>query len=78
MTGLPSVKYLYPGNVYSPKSELPDFSDQTFRYINLEVNASELMDAIGAELEPKNLTRSLMRTMFLPARKVNGCELDDT
>ena len=78
MTGLPSAKYLYPGNVYSPKSELPDFSDQTFRYINLEVNASELMDAIGAEFEPEELNAIFDANYVLTGKKGKWSTLDDT
>ncbi len=50
VTGLPTVKYTYPGHVFSPDSDLPDFSDQDFRYISTSGTASEIMDMIGSEM----------------------------
>lgn len=77
MTGLPTVKYLYPGNVYTPPSELPDYDDQTFRYISTNVNASELMDRIGAELDPEELAVIFDTQYELTGKKGKWSELDD-
>lgn len=50
ITGLPSVKYIFPGNVFTPDSNLPDYSDTDFRFIKQELTATELMDQLGDEI----------------------------
>ena len=37
MTGLPDLEYVWPGDIFTPRSDLPDFSDRPceFKYMNI-------------------------------------------
>lgn len=50
LTWLPAISYEYPGRVFTPKSELPDFSDNSHRYIKMSVTPIELFDLFGDEI----------------------------
>ena len=50
MTGLPDLEYLYPGDVETPESRLPDKSDNTHRIINKMITVMELFNYFGDEI----------------------------
>ena len=50
MTWLPTISYEYPGRVYTPPSELPDYSDNSHRYVKMRVTPIELFDMFGDEI----------------------------
>lgn len=49
-TGLPDLKYLFPGDVEVPISRLPDYGDNTHRIINLQMTPHELFNEFGDEI----------------------------
>jgi len=63
LTGLPDVRYVFPGNVWCPPSDLPDKKDNAFRFIKDEYNASEIMDLLGEEMTEELLTK-IFETYF--------------
>lgn len=63
ITGLPDVKYLYPGDVFTVDSDLPDHSDVPFIYIKQLFTAEEIVNEIGNEFEPEELER-IFQTYF--------------
>lgn len=50
LTGLPDVEYEYPGDVLTPYSNLPDFSDNTHRIICRRITPLQLFDYFGTEI----------------------------
>lgn len=50
LTGLPDVEYEYPGDVLTPYSNLPDFSDNTHRIICSRITPLQLFDYFGTEI----------------------------
>lgn len=50
ITQLPDFEYQYPGDVDTPWSELPDYSDNTHRIINKSVTVWELFNLFGDEI----------------------------
>lgn len=50
ITGLPDIEYQYPGDVETPWSELPDYSDNTHRIINKAPTVLELFNMFGDEI----------------------------
>jgi hypothetical protein len=50
LTGLPDIRYEYPGEIFTPFSQLPDFSDNTHRYQRLSVTPMDLFDMFGSEI----------------------------
>jgi hypothetical protein len=60
ITDMPDYDYVFPGHVYSPDSELPDFSDQPFRYIKKYHNVEQILNAVGKE----NITEEVIVEIF--------------
>ncbi len=50
MSSLPSVEYIYPGDMYTPKSKLPDHSDNTHRIINRQMTVMDMFNYFGDEI----------------------------
>lgn len=50
MTELPDMEYEYPGNVYAPYSQLPDYSDNPQRFIEKRITVMELFNYFGNEI----------------------------
>lgn len=50
MTGLPDFKYVYPGNIYAPESDLPDFSDNSERFIPERITVMEFFNLFANEI----------------------------
>lgn len=50
MTGLPDIEYEYPDNFLVPHSDLPDFSDNPYRFKEKSVSAMELFNLFGDEI----------------------------
>ncbi len=50
LTGLPDINYVYPGDIFAPYSELPDYSDNTHRIRNKRLTPLELFDLFGDEI----------------------------
>lgn len=50
MSGLPSIEYVYPGDVYTPKSRLPDFSDNTHRIQDKSVTVMDMFNYFSDEI----------------------------
>lgn len=50
MTGLPDLRYIHPGRVYTPLSNLPDHSDDTHRIIDDEMTVMEMFNFFGNEI----------------------------
>lgn len=55
ITGLPEVDYVYPGDVYTPSSDRPDFNDQDFRYIEKSYTAGQVMNILGNSISDEEL-----------------------
>jgi hypothetical protein len=51
ITGLPDGSYQHPSPVFTPHSELPDYSDNTHRYIQDKVTVLELFNFFGNEIK---------------------------
>lgn len=54
MTGLPDAEYLYPGDIETPLSELPDFSDNPCRFINKRLTVLEMFNYFSREIGNKD------------------------
>lgn len=50
ITGLPDLEYVYPGDVRTPISRLPDYSDNTHRIIDQQCTVMELFNYFGDEI----------------------------
>lgn len=50
MTGLPDAEYIYPGDVETDGSRLPDYSDNTIRRIPMQVTPFELFNYFPDEI----------------------------
>lgn len=50
MTELPDIEYEYPGTVDTPYSDLPDFSDNSHRFIHKRVTVMELFNYFSDEI----------------------------
>lgn len=50
MTGLPSARYVYPGDVWTPKSRLPDFSDRECDVEDKTITVLEMFNYFGDEI----------------------------
>jgi len=50
-TGLPNCEYVFPGEIETPFSYLPDYSDNTHRIRTKRVSALELMEYFGSEIK---------------------------
>lgn len=50
LTGLPDVEYVWPGDVLTPYSNLPDYSDNTHRIIPSRVTPLQLFDYFSSEI----------------------------
>lgn len=53
-TDLPDVEYVYPGDVSTDRSKLPDYSDNTFRVIHMQVTPLELFKYFPNEIESED------------------------
>lgn len=60
ITDLPDFDYVFPGHVFTPPSELSDFSDQPFRYIKKFMNVEQILNAVGKE----NLDEDVVTQIF--------------
>lgn len=56
MSGLPTARYLWPGNVWTPPSRLPDYDDAPFRYISEDLTAADVMELMGDEMGEAEIT----------------------
>lgn len=68
ITGLPDVEYVYAGNMRVPDSELPDYSDNTHRFMETRVSAMELYNYFGSEIGSTGDLESVIN-----AEKVGYC-----
>jgi hypothetical protein len=59
ITGLPQFDYVFPGHVFVPNSELPDFSDVPFKYIEKSYDVEGLLNIIGKESIDASLIHGL-------------------
>lgn len=50
MTGLPDSEYVFPGDVVTQKSSLPDFSDRTSQFISKYVSVLDMFNYFGSEI----------------------------
>lgn len=50
MTGLPDVDYVHPSRVFTPASNLPDFSDNTHRIIDFHMTVMEMFNHFSNEI----------------------------
>lgn len=50
MTGLPSVEYVYPGDVYTPASRLPDYSDVEVQVEDKQVTVMQMFNYFSDEI----------------------------
>lgn len=51
ITGLPDAEYVYPGEIITPYSNLPDYSDRTHQIHVKRVTPLELFDYFGSEIK---------------------------
>ena len=51
ITGLPDAEYVYPGEIITPYSNLPDFADRTHQIHVKRVTPLELFDYFGSEIK---------------------------
>lgn len=50
-TGLPDVRYIHPGSVYTQHSELPDYSDNTARFIAERMSVMDMFNMFGNDIK---------------------------
>jgi hypothetical protein len=50
ITGLPDLRYCYPGSIHVPYSDLPDYSDRTHEYEISRVTPMDLFNRFGDEI----------------------------
>lgn len=60
ITGLPDIKYSYPGNLSVPYSDLPDYSDRTHEYEEEMVTPIDLFNRFGDEIGSKKQLEELV------------------
>lgn len=51
MTGLPDAEYVYPGEIITPYSNLPDYSDRTHQIHVERVTPLQIFDYFGSEIK---------------------------
>jgi hypothetical protein len=54
MTGLPDIEYKHPSTIYTPSSNLPDYSDNTHRYEEDRITVMQLFNYFGNEIKDLN------------------------
>lgn len=60
ITGLPDIEYQFPGNVYVPYSDLPDFSDRTHQYIPESVTVMQLYNYFADEIKGEEMLDTII------------------
>lgn len=50
MTGLPDAEYIWPGDMYVPYSQLPDYSDNSSRFWEHKMTVTEMFNFLGSEI----------------------------
>lgn len=51
ITALPTASYEYPGNIFTPPSDLDNYNDAPYRYIKKPFTVEEVMNCIGSDLK---------------------------
>lgn len=52
-TGLPDAKYIHPGDMYVPYSELPDYSDNVARFYQARMSIMDMFNMFGHDIKSK-------------------------
>lgn len=60
ITGLPDAEYIYPQNMEVPDSSLPDFSDNTHRFMPTRLTVQELFNYFGNEICDKETLEEIL------------------
>jgi hypothetical protein len=60
MTGLPDLDYIDPSMVYTPYSQLPDYSDNTHRYVDMEMTVMEMFNYFSNEICDEETLEKIM------------------
>lgn len=64
ITGLPDLEYVYPGDMETPKSRLPDYSDNTHRIIYKTMTVLEMFNFFGDEIRGENHLEEIMNGRY--------------
>lgn len=60
ITGLPDARYIYPGSIEVPFSELPDMSDRTHEFEYMRPTVMELFNMFGSEIKNEETLYNIM------------------
>lgn len=60
MTGLPDLDYVHPSMMFTPFSQLPDYSDNTHRYIDMEMTVEEMFNYFSNEICDEDTLENIM------------------
>ena len=77
MTGLPDVEYIFPNNIRTPESNLPDFSDNTHRFIDHKITALELFNYFSNEICNYETLDAILNDKSAGYCKCNGLNFVD-
>lgn len=77
ITGMPNGEYVYPDKVWTPESRLPDFSDNTHRYIVEELTALEVFEYFGNEIKNEKHFDMMLNEKESGYCAKNGCAAQD-
>ena len=72
MTGLPDIKYEFPGNISTPYSNLPDYSDRTHQFISERITVMELFNYFGDEIPNEEVLAKIIN-----AKETGYCSCND-
>lgn len=82
MTGLPDAEYVWPGDMETPWSELPDYSDNSHRIRTKYVTPNQLWDYFGDEIQREDDLMDMLNNesygycMLNDQSKINRGNLD--
>lgn len=62
LTGLPDAGYIFPGEMRTPYSNLPDFSDNTHRIRDAAITPLQLMDRFSSEIKDEKQLEQIINS----------------
>lgn len=63
ITSLPDIEYVWPGDVRTPYSNLPDFSDNHSRFIDKEMTIDQMFNMFGDEIGSRDELNFIINNM---------------
>jgi hypothetical protein len=77
LTGLPDIEYVFPDNIKCPKSKLPDYSDNTHRFLLTQLTPHELFNRFGSQIKSEKQLDEMLNNKTKGYACKNGCRAID-